>query len=182
MTSLNGDNFKPVLLSRLGLPNSQALSTYQADGGYTALRKALAMQPNELIDLVKASGLRGRGGAGFPTGMKWSFLPQNVNGPIYMCINGDESEPGTFNNRIIIEEDPHQILEGIVIGCYATKATTAYFYLRYEYGRCYRTLQKRLMKCMPQISSAKIFWGPGTTWIFTCIAGLVPTFAVKRPD
>ncbi len=142
MTSLNGDNFKPVLLRRLGLPNSQTLNSYRADGGYTALTKALTMQPNELIDLVKASGLRGRGGAGFPTGMKWSFLPQNVNGPIYMCINGDESEPGTFNNRIIIEEDPHQILEGIVIGCYATKATTAYFYLRYEYGRCYRTLQK----------------------------------------
>jgi NADH-quinone oxidoreductase subunit F len=142
MTSLNGENFKPVLLARWGKPNSQSIETYQADGGYGALRKALSMQPNALIDLVKASGLRGRGGAGFPTGMKWSFLPPNVNGPIYMCINGDESEPGTFNNRIIIEEDPHQILEGIVIGCYATRATTAYFYLRYEYGRCYRTLQK----------------------------------------
>jgi NADH-quinone oxidoreductase subunit F len=142
MDNTNATTFEPVLLKRLGRPNSASLETYQADGGYTALRKALAMSQTEIIELVKASGLRGRGGAGFPTGLKWSFLPANVTGPIYMCINGDESEPGTFNNRILIEEDPHQVLEGIVIGCYATRATTAYFYLRYEYGRCYRTLQK----------------------------------------
>lgn len=142
MDNTDSINFEPVLLSRLGRPNSSSLESYQADGGYTALRKALAMSQTQIIDLVKASGLRGRGGAGFPTGLKWSFLPPNVTGPIYMCINGDESEPGTFNNRILIEEDPHQVLEGIVIGCYATRATTAYFYLRYEYGRCYRTLQK----------------------------------------
>lgn len=136
--------FEPVLLARWGRPNSASLDTYRADGGYTALTKALTMTQAQLIDLVKASGLRGRGGAGFPTGLKWSFLPPNVTGPIYMCINGDESEPGTFNNRILIEEDPHQVLEGIVIGCYATRATTAYFYLRYEYGNCYRTLKKAI--------------------------------------
>ncbi len=142
MDNKNSKKFEPVLLGRLGRPNSASLESYQADGGYTALRKALSMSQSQIVDLVKASGLRGRGGAGFPTGLKWSFLPPNVTGPIYMCINGDESEPGTFNNRILIEEDPHQVLEGIVIGCYATRATTAYFYLRYEYGRCYRTLQK----------------------------------------
>lgn len=135
-------SFEPVLLARINKPDSASLASYKADGGYAGLRKALDMTQAQVIDLVKASGLRGRGGAGFPTGMKWSFLPQNITGPIYMCINGDESEPGTFNNRILIEEDPHQVLEGIVIGCYATRATTAYFYLRYEYGRCYRTLQK----------------------------------------
>lgn len=142
MDNTNETHFQPVLLSRMNRPNGAALESYQADGGYTALRKALTMTQAQLIDLVKASGLRGRGGAGFPTGLKWSFLPPNVTGPIYMCINGDESEPGTFNNRILIEEDPHQVLEGIVIGSYATRSTTAYFYLRYEYGRCYRTLQK----------------------------------------
>ena len=135
-------SFEPVLLARINRPDSASLASYKADGGYAGLRKALDMTQVQVIDLVKASGLRGRGGAGFPTGMKWSFLPQNITGPIYMCINGDESEPGTFNNRILIEEDPHQVLEGIVIGCYATRATTAYFYLRYEYGHCYRTLQK----------------------------------------
>jgi NADH-quinone oxidoreductase subunit F len=137
-------SFEPVLLARVGKANSQSIATYEADGGYSALKKALQMKPEDVIETVKASGLRGRGGAGFPTGLKWTFLPKNVQGPIYMCINGDESEPGTFNNRVIIEEDPHQVLEGIVIGSYATKATTAYFYLRYEYGRCYRVLQKAI--------------------------------------
>jgi NADH-quinone oxidoreductase subunit F len=136
--------FKPVLLSRLGKSNSQSLASYRADGGYQALAKALQMANTEVIDVVKNSGLRGRGGAGFPTGVKWTFLPKDVNGPIYLCINGDESEPGTFNNRVLIEEDPHQVLEGIVISSFATKATTAYFYLRYEYGRCYRTLKKAI--------------------------------------
>lgn len=139
---MSSQDFEPILLKRINTPNSQSIETYKADGGYQALQKALSMKPEEVIELVKSSGLRGRGGAGFPTGLKWTFLPKNVQGPIYMCINGDESEPGTFNNRVIIEEDPHQVLEGIVIGSYATKATTAYFYLRYEYGRCYRTLQK----------------------------------------
>ncbi len=134
--------FKPVLLGRVGKPDSQSLGTYRADGGYEALAKSLKMANTEVIDLVKNSGLRGRGGAGFPTGLKWTFLPKDVQGPIYLCINGDESEPGTFNNRVLIEEDPHQVLEGIVISSFATRATTAYFYLRYEYGRCYRALQK----------------------------------------
>src|SRR5258708_33939245 len=120
--------FEPVLLARVGKPSSQALSTYQADGGYTALRNAFAKTPAEVVDLVKNSGLRGRGGAGFPTGLKWTFLPKDHPGPIYMCINGDESEPGTFCNRVLQEEDPHQIVEGIIIGCYATRATTAYLY------------------------------------------------------
>ncbi|MCY3006831.1 MAG: NADH-quinone oxidoreductase subunit NuoF [Planctomycetota bacterium] len=134
--------FKPVLLGRIGKPDSQSLASYRADGGYEALAKSLKMANTEVIDLVKNSGLRGRGGAGFPTGLKWTFLPKDVQGPIYLCINGDESEPGTFNNRVLIEEDPHQVLEGIVISSFATRATTAYFYLRYEYGRCYRALQK----------------------------------------
>jgi len=136
--------FEPVLLRRWGKPDSQSLESYKADGGYKALQKALSMSNTEVIDVVKASGLRGRGGAGFPTGLKWTFLPKDVNGPIYLCINGDESEPGTFNNRVLIEEDPHQVLEGIVISSYATRATTAYFYLRYEYGRCYRALKKAI--------------------------------------
>src|SRR3984957_12608122 len=137
--------FEPVLLRRVGKPNSTALETYRADGGYRALTKAVnEMTPAQIVDAVKASGLRGRGGAGFPCGMKWSFLPKDHPGPIYLCINGDESEPGTFNNRILIEEDPHQVLEGIILSCYATRASTAYFYLRFEYGECYRRMQKAI--------------------------------------
>ena len=137
--------FEPVLLRRVGKPNSTALETYRADGGYRALTKAVnEMTPAQVVDAVKASGLRGRGGAGFPCGMKWSFLPKDHPGPIYLCINGDESEPGTFNNRILIEEDPHQVLEGVILACYATRASTAYFYLRFEYGECYRRMQKAI--------------------------------------
>ena len=93
-----------------------------ANGGYNGLRKVLAeMTPAQVIEMVKASNLRGRGGAGFPTGLKWTFLPKDHPGPIYMCINADESEPGTFNNRILMEDDPHQVLEGIILSCYATQ-------------------------------------------------------------
>src|SRR5947208_2375691 len=134
--------FEPVLLRRVGKPDSQSLEAYRADGGYRALTKALhEMNPGQVTQTVKDAGLRGRGGAGFPCGLKWTFLPKDHPGPIYLCVNGDESEPGTFNNRIILEEDPHQVLEGIILACYATRASTAYIYLRYEYGRCYRIMQ-----------------------------------------
>jgi NADH-quinone oxidoreductase subunit F len=133
--------FEPVLLRRCGKPDSQLLSTYVADGGYQAVRKALALTPAQVIETVIASGLRGRGGAGFSTGTKWTFLPKNNVGPVILCINGDESEPGTFNNRVLVEDDPHQVLEGIVISGFATGSSTAYFYLRYEYGHCYRVLK-----------------------------------------
>jgi NADH-quinone oxidoreductase subunit F len=140
--------FEPVLLRRVGKSGSQSLETYRADGGYRALGKALTeMTPGQVVQVVKDSGLRGRGGAGFPCGVKWTFLPKDHPGPIYLCVNGDESEPGTFNNRILQEEDPHQILEGILLACYATRATTAYFYLRYEYGRSFRGLQRAIDEC-----------------------------------
>ena len=98
------------------------------------------MKPDDVTDLVKDAGLRGRGGAGFSAGMKWSFLPKNHPGPVYLCVNADESEPGTFNNRILMEQDPHQLIEGIAIACHAIRSNTAYLYLRYEYGKSYRVL------------------------------------------
>jgi NADH-quinone oxidoreductase subunit F len=138
-------DFEPVLLRRIGQPNSQSLDTYRADGGYRALTKALnEMDPAKVQQTVRDSGLRGRGGAGFPTGVKWTFLPKDHPGPIYLCVNADESEPCTFNNRILMEEDPHQVLEGILLASYATRASTAYLYLRYEYGRSFRVLQKAI--------------------------------------
>jgi NADH-quinone oxidoreductase subunit F len=137
--------FEPVLLRRVGKPDSQALASYRADGGYRALEKALSeMQPAQVTEAVKASGLRGRGGAGFPTGVKWTFLPKDHLGPIYLCVNVDESEPCTFNNRVLIENDPHQVLEGILLCCYAIRAKTAYVYFRYEYGGAARIMQKAI--------------------------------------
>src|SRR5215218_8841173 len=139
--------FEPVLLARTDKAESTSLAGYRADGGYEALKKALAMKPDDVTNLVKEAGLRGRGGAGFSAGAKWSFLPKNHPGPIYLCVNADESEPGTFNNRILMEDDPHQLIEGIILACYTTRASVAYLYIRYEYGRCYRVLQKAIDEC-----------------------------------
>src|SRR4051794_3562559 len=137
--------FEPVLLRRILQKASPSLDAYRADGGYRALTRALNdMTSGQVVDLVKASGLRGRGGAGFPCGVKWTFLPKDHPGPIYLCVNADESEPCTFNNRILMEEDPHQILEGILLASYATRARVAYLYLRYEYGKSYRVLQQAI--------------------------------------
>src|SRR5437868_7379579 len=137
--------FEPVLLRRILRKADPSLEAYRADGGYRALVKAInEMTPAQVIDVVKNSGLRGRGGAWFPTGLKWTFLPKDHPGPIYLCVNADESEPCTFNNRVLMEEDPHQVLEGILLACYATRARVAYLYLRYEYGKAFRVLQKAI--------------------------------------
>ncbi len=140
-------HFEPVLLARVAKESSQSLDGYRADGGYAALDKALGMAPADVTTKVKDSVLRGRGGAGFPAGLKWTFLPKDHPGPIYLCINADESEPGTFNNRILMEEDPHQLIEGIAIACYAIRSSKAYLYLRYEYGRSYRVLDAAIKEC-----------------------------------
>ena len=103
--------------------------------------------PKDVMEVVRSSNLRGRGGAGFPTGLKWSFLPEKHPGPFYMCVNADESEPGTFCNRVLMELDPHQVLEGTILACYATRAATAYIYLRYEYPLSFRRLQAAIDEC-----------------------------------
>src|SRR5690349_10677144 len=140
--------FEPVLLANIGKPESYTRAVYEQTGGYRGLRKVLAeMSPAALIDMVKSSNLRGRGGAGFPTGLKWSFLPKDHPGPVYMCINADESEPGTFNNRILMEDDPHQVIEGIILSSFATRSTTAYLYIRYEYPLAYERLQAAIDEC-----------------------------------
>lgn len=112
--------------------NSHTLQSYLSSGGYKALAQALKMQPEEVIDIIKKSGLRGRGGAGFPTGIKWGFIPKDTNKPVYLCCNADESEPGSFKDREIMEQDPHQMLEGIAIACYAIGSHKAYIYIRGE--------------------------------------------------
>jgi len=139
--------FEPVLFTRIHKPDSTALAGYRAEGGYETFERSLSMEPDTITAMVKDAGLRGRGGAGFSAGLKWSFLPKNHPGPIYLCVNADESEPGTFNNRILMELDPHQLLEGIAITCHAIGSHTAYIYLRYEYGKCYRVLDAAIREC-----------------------------------
>ncbi len=126
---------------------SGSLQDYERTGGYQALRKVLGkIAPAEVTEMVKKSGLRGRGGAGFPTGIKWSFLPKDYRGPRYLCCNADESEPGTFKDRQLMERDPHQMLEGIVLACYAIGAETAYIYIRGEFGLGAQIVEKALQE------------------------------------
>jgi len=117
------------------------LKAYERAGGYQALRKALSsMTPQQVIDLVKASNLKGRGGAGFPTGLKWSFMPKDAPGPKYLIANADEMEPGTFKDRYLLEGDPHQLIEGMILAAYAMHADTAYVFMRGEYKRAAQTI------------------------------------------
>jgi NADH-quinone oxidoreductase subunit F len=126
------------------VPNLYKIDFYLANDGYKALKKALDMKPDEVIDEVKKSNLRGRGGACFPTGLKWSFMPKNSDKPKYLCVNGDESEPGTFKDRQIFEFNPHLLIEGTLIACYAMGMTAAYIYIRGEYGKWIKILQKAI--------------------------------------
>lgn len=134
---------KYVLLRHRDVENIHQLDVYMANDGYVALKKALKeMQPDDVINEVKASGLRGRGGAGFPAGVKWSFIPKNIF-PKYIVVNADESEPGTFKDREIMEKNPHQLIEGIILCAYAVGAETAYIYGRGEFRTLFKTtLQK----------------------------------------
>lgn len=130
-----------IITANWGVKDSRTLATYRSRGGYSALKKIFAMRPEAVIEEVKASGLRGRGGAGFPTGMKWGFVPRQSGKPVYLCINADESEPGTFKDRFIIENDPHLLIEGIIIASYALGARTAYNYIRGEFYRQWEMME-----------------------------------------
>jgi NADH-quinone oxidoreductase subunit F len=126
------------------IDNIHILDVYVQNGGFSAARKAFSQTPDDIIDQVKKSGLRGRGGAAFSAGLKWSFMPKTTDKPKYLCINGDESEPGSFKDRQIFEYNPHQLIEGILITCYAIGAKTAYIYIRGEYHKWIKLMQKAL--------------------------------------
>ena len=127
--------FEPVLTQNIYRPDSEKIFTYLAFGGYEAARLALTeFTPDELIEMIKRSGLRGRGGAGFPAGVKWGFLPKDADIQKILVVNADEGEPGTFKDRQIIECDPHQIIEGVIISSYAVGAHQAYVYIRGEFS------------------------------------------------
>src|ERR1043166_3307855 len=152
---------EPVLTKRIPLDaERRRLVTYDAyvnTGGYAALRKALAMTPADIIKTVTDSGLRGRGGAGFSAGQKWSFIPKEKKGPHYLAVNADESEPGTFKDRYLIDYDPHSLLEGIAICAIATMCDIAYIYIRGEYHRQAKGLEQAIQEAYEH----KIFGAQG---------------------
>ena len=137
-------SYEPVLLRNVGAEASQTLAVYRKSGGYATAAKALkSMTPVEVREEVERASLRGRGGAGFPAGVKWGFLPEDRK-VTYLCVNADESEPATFSNRVLMENDPHQLLEGIVLAGYATRTTVAYIYMRAEFCEAFHILQRAL--------------------------------------
>jgi len=133
--------FEPVLMRNVGADHSTDLKVYESRGGYRGVRMALDRAPDEMVAEVKDANLRGRGGAGFPAGVKWGFLPKDRT-TTYLCVNADESEPPTFCNRVLIEEDPHQLIEGIIIAAYATQAQVAYIYMRGEFHEQFHVMQR----------------------------------------
>ena len=137
-------DFEPILTARWGMDAPVGISAYRRKGGYKALRKALDMDPDDVIDEVRSSGLRGRGGAGFPTGQKWAFVPKDTGKPVYLVVNFDESEPGTFKDRELVERDPHLLLEGIAIAAWALRCTTAFIYCRGEFLHAGLVLERAL--------------------------------------
>ncbi len=130
-----------VFTKNWSLPRSWTLDAYKSTGGYRSLEKALTMAPDAIIKEVIDANIRGRGGAGFPVGRKWSFVPKDSPKPRYLCVNADESEPGTFKDRYILERDPHMLLEGCAITCRAVGAHVCYIYVRGEFGLAYTRLQ-----------------------------------------
>ena len=137
---------EPILTKYVRERNAQTLDFFLQHQGYEGLRKALGMKPNDVIDMVKASGLRGRGGAGFPTGLKWQFVLKDTPLPKYICCNADESEPGTFKDHVLMERNPHLLFEGCLIGCWAIGAKVAYIYIRGEFYHVQRVLEAELAK------------------------------------
>jgi NADH-quinone oxidoreductase subunit F len=134
----------PVLSKHFGEADARTYDGWVKRGGYRALEQALGMSREQVVDVVKASGLRGRGGAGFPTGLKWSFMPKEVKQPHYLCCNADESEPGTFKDREIMRWTPHALLEGVAIAAHAIGAEVSYIYVRGEFTEPYAILERAL--------------------------------------
>jgi len=154
--------YEPVLIPQVREPNAYALDFYlQNARGYEGLRKALTQQPNDIIEQVKASGLRGRGGAGFPTGMKWQFVLKDTPKPKYIACNADESEPGTFKDHVLMERNPHLLFEGCAIGCYAIGAKVAYIYIRGEFMHVQAILEAELKKAYDAGYLGKNIFGSG---------------------
>jgi NADH-quinone oxidoreductase subunit F len=154
-------NVDPVLTSFVREPKSYTLDVSLRHGAYEGLKKALSMPPAQVIEVVKASGLRGRGGAGFPTGMKWGFVPKDSPKPTYVCCNADESEPGTFKDHVLMERNPHLVLEGVAIACYAIGAKVGYIYIRGEFFHVSEVLEFAIAEAKARGYLGKNLFGTG---------------------
>ena len=169
-----------------------SIETYLKEDGYEMLKKALGMEPQSIIDEVKTSGLRGRGGAGFPTGIKWGFIPPDNTKPVYLICNADESEPGTFKDRYICHQDPHQLIEGMIISAFAVGAHTAYIYIREEFPEAAQILEKAIADAREKNFLGKDILGSGfdleiyihrgaAAYICGEETGLIESLEGKRP-
>lgn len=152
---------EPILTAHVRERNSFTLDFYLRHQGYEGLRRALGMPRDEVIETVKQAGLRGRGGAGFPTGMKWQFVPKDSPGVKYLCCNADESEPGTFKDHVLLERYPHLVIEGAAIGCYAIGANTAYIYIRGEFYHVQQVLEDAIAEARAAGYLGKNIFGSG---------------------
>jgi NADH-quinone oxidoreductase subunit F len=152
---------EPILTKYVREPNSYTLDFFLKHEGYQGLKKALATEPNDVIEMVKASGLRGRGGAGFPTGMKFQFVDKKTPKPKYIACNADESEPGTFKDHLLMERNPHLLFEGCLIGCWAIGAKVAYIYIRGEFYHVQKVLESELAKAYAEGYVGKNVMGSG---------------------
>ena len=172
---------EPLLTKYVREPNAFTLDFYLQHEGYEGLRKALALNPEDVIALVKASGLRGRGGAGFPAGMKWQFVDKKSPNPRYIACNADESEPGTFKDHLLMERNPHLLIEGCAIGCYAIGAKVAYIYIRGEFFHVAQVLERAIDEAYARVAfSARTFWAPASIATSTCTAAPARTRRAKR--
>src|SRR6201993_2636037 len=152
---------EPLLTKYVREPNCFTLDFYLQHEGYDGLKKALAQTPDQVVEIVKASGLRGRGGAGFPTGMKWQFVDRKSAKPRYIACNADESEPGTFKDHLLMERNPHLLIEGCLIGCYAIGAKTAYIYIRGEVFHLPHVLERAIAEAYAKGFAGKNIFGSG---------------------
>ncbi len=151
-----------IIFENIGKPGyAPDIDTYLAHGGYESLKKAVTMKPSEIVDAVKAANLRGRGGAGFPCGTKWSFIKYDDGKPHYIVVNGDESEPGTFKDRYILHEEPHQLIEGLAISAFATNTHLAYIYIRCEFPHAARIVWNAIKEARARGFIGKNMLGTG---------------------
>ncbi|MCP3978171.1 MAG: NADH-quinone oxidoreductase subunit NuoF [bacterium] len=151
-----------ILTRNIHKEGCETLAVYEQGGGYQALRKTLGgTAPADVIEAVKKSGLRGRGGAGFPTGLKWSFMPKEKNKPHYLLCNADESEPGTFKDRLLMERDPHLVIEGCLLGAYAMRADACYIYIRGEFVYPGKVMQRAVAEAYDKGYAGKNILGSG---------------------
>jgi NADH-quinone oxidoreductase subunit F len=161
-----------VLTKNIDKPNSTSIDTYLAGGGYEPAKKALKMTPDEVVQLVKDSELRGRGGAGFPCGLKWTFVPRDTKKPVYLLCNADESEPGTFKDRVIIEKDPHLLIEAMIISAYAIRSCPmGYIYIRGEFYYGATVLEKAIAEARDRGMLGKNIFGSGFDYDITVHRG-----------